>query len=58
MEKLNLITLNQAEQINIYGGNRFKKGFELIRNGLEIIGAIDAYHSFIEGWNSVECSQN
>jgi len=55
MKKINLVELNQNELTNTYGGNKFKKGFELVRSGLEIIGAIDAYHSFIEGWNSVEC---
>lgn len=56
MEKLNLIELSEVELTSMYGGNKFKKGFELVRSGLEIIGAIDAYHSFIEGWNSVECN--
>lgn len=56
MEKLKLVELNKPEMIEITGGRiPWGKLKEWGQKAWNAITATDAYLSFKEGWDSVEC---
>lgn len=55
MKNLKLNELNHSELIAISGGSKLKPLKELGQKAWNWITATDAYLSFKEGWNSVEC---
>jgi len=56
MNDLDLNELNKLELVNIYGGvGRLERLRRLAQKGWNYITATDAYLSFKEGWDSVEC---
>lgn len=55
MNNLKLTELDHSELLEISGGNRWKRLKELGKKAWDVIAATDAYISFKEGWDSVEC---
>lgn len=56
MDDLNLVELNTLELVNVYGGvGRLERLRRLGQKAWNAITATDAYLSFKEGWDSVDC---
>jgi len=55
MNNLKLTELDQFELLEISGGSRWKRLKDLGKKAWDTIAATDAYLSFKEGWDSVEC---